>query len=404
MNKAFKTILIFSIVVFGLGVLFTPSTFAQAQNLVVQFETTPLFSEANFLPGQNVTRWVKVTNNSGQPQRIATEAINVSDPNWLGNVLNLEIKEGGVTRYNNPLSKFFTAGEVYLSNLAGGGTQTQYDFIVTFYSGAGNPFQGKSLKFDILIGFQGAEGGLLPGAGGGLPPGLTIQDETVRIATTTETSVTITWLTSYFSTSQVIYAAEGENHTLDLTDISGTPPKYGYAHTTPEYDTSPKVTAHSVTITGLTPGTKYYYRTISHASLAVSREYSFTTLALAGLPEISEIPPAKLPPIGPAAPEGMPPLAPGVPEIGVGVGLLPEEGPLPVVEEISEEELPEVGLPEAKEKISKEAKPLGFFAGIGALLSRPYTWIIILLLLIIFCLVLVLLKKKRKEKDKTKFY
>jgi len=112
---------------------------------------------------------------------IATEAINVSDPDRLGDVLNLEIKEGGVTRYNNALSQFFNAGEVYLSELAGDGTQTQYDFIVTFYSGAQNTFQGKSLEFDILVGFQGEEGGLLPGAGGGgggvLPPGLMIFSE-----------------------------------------------------------------------------------------------------------------------------------------------------------------------------------------------------------------------------------
>jgi len=242
-------------------------------SLIVEFEKTPLFDEVNFLPGQGVSRLVKVTNNSGQPQRIATEAINVSDPNRLGDVLNLEIKEGGITRYNDTFSKFFTAGEIYLSDL-GSGEQIQYDFIVTFYSGAGNPFQGKSLGFDILIGFQGGEGGFLPGADGGLPPGLTIQDESIRTTGISETGVTITWLTSYMSTSQVIYAAEGEPHTLDLTDNTGTPPKYGYAHTTPEYDVSSRVAVHSVTISDLTPGTTYYYRAVSHAALSSSSIYS----------------------------------------------------------------------------------------------------------------------------------
>lgn len=284
MRKIFKIILIIPIAIFGAEFLAAPTAFA-SDNLVVQFEQTPLFSEANFLPGEGITRWVKVTNNSGQTQRIATQPLNITDPNHLGAVLNLVIKEGGTTLYNNALSNFLANGEVYLYSLANGAT-TQYDFTVSFYSGAQNTFQGKSLGFDILIGFQGTEGGILPGAGsssgggggGWLPPGLTIQNQAV--VTTTDVSVTITWNTSYPATSQVIYALEGEKHILDLTDNAGTPPKYGYSRTTPESDIASKVTYHSVVITGLTPNTKYYYRSVSHGSLAVSQEYTFTTLGV----------------------------------------------------------------------------------------------------------------------------
>ncbi|MFH1990586.1 MAG: fibronectin type III domain-containing protein [Patescibacteria group bacterium] len=285
MNKLIKTILIVSIAVFGVGVLFVDSAQAQpADPLTVEFEKTPLFSEANFLPGGGVTRWVKVTNNSNESQRIAVQAINVNDLNHLGAVLNLEIKENGTTLYSKPLSTFFNAGEEFLSNLANNSITT-YDFSVSFYSGTQNTFQGKSLGFDILIGFQGTEGGIWPGAGsssggggggGWLPPGLTIQNEAT--VSTTEISVTITWTTSYPASSQVIYALGSESHTLDLTDTVGAPPKYGYAHTTPESDISPKVTSHSVTISGLAPGTTYYYRAVSHGSLAISGERSFTTL------------------------------------------------------------------------------------------------------------------------------
>ena len=267
--------------------------------LVVEFQQTPLFKEANFLPGEGVNRWVKVTNNSGQTQRIAVQSLNITDPNHLGDVLNLVIKEGGTTLYNNALSNFLANGEVYLSNLANG-ANTQYDFTVSFYSGTQNTFQGKSLGFDILIGFQGTEGGILPGAGsssgggggGWLPPGLTIQNETT--ASTTEISVTITWTTSYPATSQVIYAKDGESHTLCLTQTDGCalgtppPPKYGYAHTTPESDASPKVINHSVTIYGLDSATTYYYRTVSHGSLAISGEHSFATLnILSGASSVS---------------------------------------------------------------------------------------------------------------------
>src|SRR3989344_7933074 len=194
MSKSLKTILIFSIAIFGAGFLSVQSTQA-IPPLVVQFETTPLFDEANFLPDDAVSRWVKVINNSGQIQRIATEAINKSDPDDFASQLDLTIKEGTTTIFNDTLKEFFDQGETYLSSLANGAT-TQYDFTIVFNSGAGNEYQEKALGFDILVGFEGAEGGLpLPppgggtggggSGGGGLPPGLTIVNEgAVEIATT----------------------------------------------------------------------------------------------------------------------------------------------------------------------------------------------------------------------------
>ncbi len=296
--KAFKTILIISIAIFSAGLFVQP---AYAAGLSVEFKngpSQPLFNETNFLPGGESVSWAKVTNTSGATQRIATQALYSGaypDPNRLGDVLNLVIKQGDRTIYNNALSNFLANGEVYLSDLANG-ANTQYDFIVSFYSGAQNTFQGKTINpFNILIGFQGTEGGILPGAGstsgggggggggipGTLPPGLTIQNET-NINPSVE-SVTITWTTSYAASSQVIYGREGEKHTLDLTDSAGTPPKYGYQNTTPESDTPANINgklSHSVTIPGLAPGTKYYYRSVSHGSLAISTEHTFTTLTV----------------------------------------------------------------------------------------------------------------------------
>ena len=246
-----------------------------SDSFLVEFENTPLFSEANFLPESSVTRWIKVNNNSGEEKEIITEAINVSDSDNFGDLLNIKIKEDEDTLYTGTLSEFFSAGEVYLSSLNG---STQYDFVVTFNPTDDNESQGKSLGFDILIGIQGEEGGSGGGGGGGggLPPGLTILDESLKITNITETTATVLWTTSYFSTSQVIYSAEGESRTLDLSDNSGTPPKYGYVNTTPEYDIGTKVTGHSVTMTGLIPGTTYYIRSVSHGSLAISKQYSFT--------------------------------------------------------------------------------------------------------------------------------
>ena len=114
---------------------------------------------------------------------------------------------------------------------------------------------------------------------------LIILNQSVKVATTTQIRATLTWRTNYPATSQVIYALQGESHTLNLGDNIGSfpyPPKYGYAHTTLEYDVNSKVKNHLVTITGLIPGKTYYYRCVSHGSLAISQEFSFTTLAQAG--------------------------------------------------------------------------------------------------------------------------
>ncbi len=105
-----KIILITSLTVLGTGFLVVPSTFAQpSDNLVVQFEQTPLFNEANFLPGEGVTRWIKVTNNSGSTQKIAIETINENDPDDFASQLSLVIKEGTAELYNNTLHNFFDA-------------------------------------------------------------------------------------------------------------------------------------------------------------------------------------------------------------------------------------------------------------------------------------------------------
>lgn len=123
------------------------------------------------------------------------------------------------------------------------------------------------------------------GGGGGsyLPPTeptLQIFEETINIPTPTVDSITITWNTSFAASSYVVYGSSSEAHTLNMSDTVDNPPKYGYAHATAEIDTTPKVTSHSITITGLEPATTYYFRTVSRGSLAVSEEHQFITPAI----------------------------------------------------------------------------------------------------------------------------
>jgi len=303
-------------------------------------------------------------------QKIAAETINESDPDNLASQMNITIKEGATTLYNDTLASLFAAGEKYLSDVAGNGGQTQYDFSVTFNSGAGDPYQGKSLGFDLLVGFQGTEGGG-GGISGFLPPGLTIAEESIRVITTTETSVTIIWTTSYLSTSQVIYAAAGETYSFDLTKTN-----YGYPHAVPIPEDPTKVTFHSVTITGLTSGTTYYYRCVSHGSLAISREYSFTTKGVAG----------------------------GMVEEGEEGKMEEKEKPLEEVKGELEEKIPPEE--EIKEETPKEEKRSlgeifaaeGLLAAIGAM---PFNLRVILIIGGIIIIGLIILRVIRKKKIKS---
>jgi len=251
-----------------------------AAGLVVKFEKTPLFSEANILPGNEITRWIKITNNDTTSHKIIVEAINTSDPNNLASQLNLTIKEGATNLYTGTLKDFFEKGEYQLLNLSGNGSKTQYDFSVNFNQTADNDYQGKTLSFDFLAGFQGQEGGGGTiygsmgggGGGGGLPPGLTILDESVTTTVSALCQATIYWSTTYFSTSQVVFDTSPGKF-----DLTAGPPKYGYAYLKEGDDSGQeKVTAHQVTLYGLTSGETYYYRAISHASPdTISRQYSF---------------------------------------------------------------------------------------------------------------------------------
>lgn len=90
-----------------------------------------------------------------------------------------------------------------------------------------------------------------------------------QAVTPTTSSVMVTWTTDEPATSRVIY------DTVSHSSL-GSIPNYGYAHSTTE--DSAKVTNHSVTVTGLTPGTTYYFRAVSHGSPeTVSSQFSAST-------------------------------------------------------------------------------------------------------------------------------
>ena len=342
MNNLSKTILIISIAILGASALGVSVAQANSNGLVVEFEGNllndpliPLFNQANFMPGDSVTRWVKVTNNSTTTQSIAAEAINypgfpvntgdapdipVDD---LSRALEIIIREqGGPDLYGGStgvktLFKFYEKGETYLSDVAKDDTQ-EYEFEISFSSDKGDYWQSKTTGFDILVGFcedcensgdiepptvpdcndgidndgdtyidmddpgctsltdndESNDGG--GGGGGGIPLGLTIQYEN---STTTVSTAIITWLTSYNSTSRVIYDIVPDKFNLYAGE-----PGYGYTYYTDEFNTPANpngVTGHTVEIHNLDENTTYYFRCVSHASPdTIGIEHSFTTLAM----------------------------------------------------------------------------------------------------------------------------
>lgn len=78
---------------------FSQNVFAQTSN--VQFEQTPLFRNVNFIPGDSVGRWVKLNNSTLEPHRVILRVLNISNPDGLGDVIDLVIKQGSTILYDN---------------------------------------------------------------------------------------------------------------------------------------------------------------------------------------------------------------------------------------------------------------------------------------------------------------
>ena len=125
---------------------------------------------------------------------------------------------------------------------------------------------------------NGGGGNTGGGSGGGAPaaPTLIIIDGSIQVTNVTETEMTIAWQTNLPASSYVIYSNQDGAPQMNLSDTSGNPPKYGYSNATSEIDTNPKVTNHSVTVTGLSNNNTYYFRVVSRGSLAFSNEYKIT--------------------------------------------------------------------------------------------------------------------------------
>ena len=282
-GKKFIKILILAVALVTMIGGFAPRVFATPVTpLDVQFIPDPLFVKPNFLPLDETSGTATVTNNSGQEQTIATEAINILNNDNFGSLLHLKIMENSTVLYDDSLADFFSSGEISLGTISNG-TSKIFSYTVSFIDSSDNSYQGKTLGFDVCVGYQGGEthcgntviGNENGGGGGGGSSGSTVliifNEQAFNITNVAGNgSATITWNTNKLATSQVIYGLSPGPYTLSLT-----PPNYGYPFSNIEDET--KVINHSMLLTGLTPGATYVYRVVSRASPAtVSYEHQFT--------------------------------------------------------------------------------------------------------------------------------
>ena len=291
------------------GAFIASPAIAYAENLVVDFDPNPLFEQNNFLPGDISIGKAKVTNNSGSTQTVITESINGFDADGLGGHLNLTIIDSdSVSYFTNTLAHFLSDGEVTLGTLDNGESKT-YTFTVSFININDNEYQGKSLGFDVCVGFEGGEtncgdtvvgsendtGGGGSSGGGGTSTGTSgisnpptsldvFNEETIEINTEDATAM-IEWNSNLLSTSQVIYGKQSEgSYSLNLA----VDPYFGYPLGTVEDPV--KVIHHSVQLINLEVGQTYLYRVVSRASPpTIGFERTFT-ISKGGDSAIQDIP------------------------------------------------------------------------------------------------------------------
>ncbi len=234
-----------------------------ASGILIEFETEPLFNEINFLPGDQVTKWIKVTNNEKNDFSLIAKVENIDDPNKLSRQMNITITDQDNNIYfNNTLEYFFQQKQVNLGIIQPN-TTNKYYFQVNFDFLTPNEYQGKYLEFDIVIEYSGDTGG----GGGGGNNNFKINSEGIQFGCD---YAIITWLTSQPATSQVIYDTISHQNIINNTN-------YGYASST--FKDLTLVTGHKIKIENLKENTTYCFRPISenNQETKIGKELQITT-------------------------------------------------------------------------------------------------------------------------------
>lgn len=249
----------------------------------------PLFpSSIIWYPGLSITKSFTVKNLSSSSQNISIQATNTVQTGNIADVFLFKVTEANVDRYggadDKSLKNFWDEGQISLSNL-NEKEETNYDITITMLTSAGNEYQGKQAKFDLIIGFVGTPTQVtITGAGDGATGAVggaaatTCSDtppSNAPILTSAfvgVNSITLTWTpagdpVSYYL---IAYGTTSGTYSYGIPNVGG------------------KGTT-SYTITGLSGGTTYYFVVRAGNGCApglFSNELSATAIGgfLAGLP------------------------------------------------------------------------------------------------------------------------
>lgn len=223
--------------------LFVISNSVMAADLTVTCnasDCTPDSSPAIFpsteiwYPGKTLTKTVNLANISGDPIDLNITNADTSTTGDLDQVMNLTIKRvlTGINVFDDTVGNFYGTS-IDLPTLSNG-TNEDYEFVAVMNSSAGNTYQSKETKFDLLFNFtvgtaplsSSSDGGGGTVAGASAPvcsdqkPG---SAPTLQSAVAGVNSVTLSWsqASSPVSYYLVTYGISPSNNAYGNTNVGG---------------------------------------------------------------------------------------------------------------------------------------------------------------------------------------
>ncbi len=167
--------ILFSIVflLLFIGFMYAPRVHAitdTSDDLQVTYDD-PLFSSSIvWYPGLSVTKSITVKNVGASTHTTSIKADNTSQTGNIDQLYLFKITEGSASWYggsdDKTMKNFWDAGELDLADISSGNSTT-YDITITMPRSAGNEYQDKTAKFDLIIGFAGTNETVTVSGGGG---------------------------------------------------------------------------------------------------------------------------------------------------------------------------------------------------------------------------------------------
>lgn len=107
-------------------------------------------------PGMSRSKTVQVINNSSEPMSVNIKSENESTTGNLDQVIHLTItRSDSSTAYSNTFSNFYSLSNTELSSGLASGNNDTYTFNAEMYTSAGNEYQAKNTKFDLVFTLTG---------------------------------------------------------------------------------------------------------------------------------------------------------------------------------------------------------------------------------------------------------